>query len=480
MTDLVRPHLLLAGDVAARPEGLEQFLVRGGFLVDEVPEGLAPLRAAERESADAVILCGRAADEGILETVGVFRAAVEWSDIPLIVIGVTGGSEAVASLIGAGANDALAAPVDLGELRARLDRQLDVRRYLREVRETLRSRDLLFDIFQEVSAALRAEEIFQTLVRRVGQALGLAHCSFVLTSPGEAFGRVVAVYENPSVRDLRVELSRYPEIEEALRTERPVIIHNVMEHPLFAQIRERWAAQSLEVNVRSALALPVFVQGTAAGVFFLRTGEGDPELTTRDVALADTIAQAAAKVLENEDRRAAIYRRQVNAGALDQLTGVASLDALDRRLKDEFERARRYRLRFSLAVLDIDRFRDVNEKFGNAAGDRVLADLGHLLQRELRAPDFVARYGGDEFALVLPETDARGARNFVQRLRSLIAKHAFPDMVGAVPAISAGIVAYPHPEILRAEDLFPLAESALAAAKGGATDRIALALASSA
>jgi two-component system cell cycle response regulator len=480
VTDLVRPHLLLAGDPVARPEGLEQFLVRGGFLVDSIPEDLAPLRAAERESADAVVLCGRAADAGILETVGVFRASAEWSDIPLVVTLVTGGSEAVAALIGAGANDALAAPVDLGELRARLDRLLEVRRYLREVRETLRSRDLLFDIFQEVSAALRAEEIFQTLVRRVGQALGLAHCSFVLTSPGEAFGRVVAVYEDPSVRDLRVELSRYPEIEEALRTERPVVVQNVMEHPLFAQVRERWAAQSVDVNVRCAVALPVFVQGTPAGVFFLRTSEGDRELSTRDVALADTIAQAAAKVLENEDRRAAIYRRQVNAGALDQLTGVASLDALDRRLKDEFERARRYRLRFSLVVVDVDRFRDVNEKLGNAAGDRVLSDLGHLLHRELRAPDFVARYGGDEFALVLPETDARGARNFVQRLRSLIAKHSFPDLVGAVPAISAGIVTFPHPEVLRAEDLFQLAESALAAAKGGAPDRIAVALASSA
>jgi len=478
VTDLVRPHLLLAGDVAARPEGLEQFLVRGGFLVDAIPEGLTPLQAAERESADAVVLCGSVTDEGVLETVGAFRASAEWSDIPLVVIAVTGGPEAVASLISAGANDALAAPVDLGELRARLDRQLEVRRYLREVRETLRSRDLLFDIFQEVSAALRAEEIFQTLVRRVGQALGLAHCSFVLTAPGEAFGRVVAVYENPSVRDLRVELALYPEIEEALRTERPVVVQNVMEHPLFAQIRERWTAQSAEVNVRCAVALPVFVQGTPAGVFFLRTSEGDRELTTRDVALADTIAQAAAKVLENEDRRAAINRRQVNAGALDQLTGVASLDALDRRLKDEFERARRYRLRFSLVVLDVDRFRDVNEKLGTVAGDRVLSDLGHLLHRELRAPDFVARYGGDEFALVLPETDARGARSFVQRLRSLIAKHAFPDLVGAVPAISAGIVTFPHPEVLRAEDLFPLAESALAAAKGGAPDRIAVALAS--
>src|SRR6266513_3860099 len=74
----------------------------------------------------------------------------------------------------------------------------------------LRTRDLLFDIFQEVSAALRADEIFQTLVRRVGHAFGLTHCSFVLTAPGEDKGRVVEVYENPSIRDLRVELERYP------------------------------------------------------------------------------------------------------------------------------------------------------------------------------------------------------------------------------------------------------------------------------
>jgi len=479
VSDLIRPHLLLAGDRSARPEGLEQFLVRGGFLVDEVPGDKPLLAAALEGAADAAILCARAADETTLREIRSIRESVDLPDVPVIVLLAASDPEAVATLIGAGSSDALCAPIWLNELRARLDRQLEVRQDLRELRETLRSRDLLFDIFQEVSAALRAEEIFQTLVRRVGQALSLAHCSFVLTSQGERLGRVVAVYENPSIRDLRVELARYPEIEEALRTERPVVIQNVKEHPLFASIREKWASQSLDVNVRSAVALPVFVQGTPAGVFFLRTRDTDPELTARDVSLADTIAQAAAKVLENEDRRAAIYRRQIKAGALDQLTGVASLDALDRRVKDEFERARRYRLRFSLVVVDVEKFREVNEKFGNEVGDRVLAELGHLLQRELRAPDFVARFGGDEFALVLPETDARGARNFIQRLRSLIGKHTFLDTMGMVPAISAGIVTYPHPDVLRAEDLFPLAESALQTAKSQPTDRIAVSLASS-
>src|SRR5881398_1342120 len=359
-------------------------------------------------------------------------------------------------------------PVPFGELRARIDADLRARGEVREARDALRSRDLLFDIFQEVSAAVRADEIFQTLVRRVGQAFGLSHCSFVLTAPGDDKGRVVAVYENPAIRDLRVELERYPEIQEAIRTERPVIIHDVHDHPLFETIRKRWRQQEIEVNVQSAVALPVFVQGRAAGVFFLRTVQGDPRLRTQDVAFANTIAQAAARVLENEERRAAIYRRQISAGVTDVLTGCASLDALDRRVRDEFERARRYSLRFALVLIDIDHLHEINDRVGHTAGDRVLGEIGAILQRELRAPDFVARYGGDEFACVLPETDGPGGRHFVERLRQVFARHTFGDLGPAnAPGISAGVVAYPHSEALRPEDLFTLAESALQQAKGG-------------
>src|SRR6266850_1914192 len=344
---------------------------------------------------------------------------------------------------------------------------------VRDAQEALRARDLLFDIFQEVSSALRPDEIFQTLVRRVGQAFGLSHCSFVLTAPGDDKGRVVAVYENPAIRDLRVDLGRYPEIQEAIRTERPVVIQNVHDHPLFATIRQHWNKQQIEVNVQAAVALPVFVQGRAAGVFFLRTEKGDPQLRAADVAFANTIAQAAARVLENEERRSAIYRRQISAGATDELTGCASLDALDRRLRDEFERARRYSLHFTLVVIDIDQLRDINDRLGHAAGDRVLGEIGAILQREIRAPDFVARYGGDEFACVLPETDGQGGRHFIERLRQVFARHTFADLGPAnAPAISAGVVAYPHSEALRPEDLFTLAESALQKAKGGAPDRI--------
>jgi diguanylate cyclase (GGDEF)-like protein len=401
--------------------------------------------------------------------------APQFGGAPVFVL-VAGGARVVAEALAAGASDAMVAPVDLAELGARIDALSRRRGDLQDARDALRSRDLLFDIFQEVASALRADEIFQTLVRRVGQAFALSHCSFVLTTPGNEHGRVVAVYENPGIRDLRVELERYPEVLEAIRTERPVVIQDVHEHPLFDAIRKRWVRQQIEVNVQSAVALPVFVQGRPAGVFFLRTERGDPPLRSQDIAFANTIAQAAARVLENEERRSAIYRRQISAGATDALTGCASLDALDRRMRDEFERARRYALKFVLVILDIDRLREVNERLGQETGDRVLAELGTLVQREIRGPDFVARYGGDEFALLLPETDARGARMFIERLRQVASRHAFPGLPpGRAPQLSAGVVAYPHPEALRPEDLFTLAEGALIKGKSGAPDRIGVA-----
>ncbi|HYK11647.1 MAG TPA: diguanylate cyclase [Gemmatimonadales bacterium] len=458
-------RLLLLGSPEAHPEGLDHVLVRAGYAVLDA-------ETAADGPPDLILLGATPNDPSLIERV---RDMVKnpRNDSASVVVLLTGGTALhTAALLTAGATDVIRAPIDLTEVEARLTADARRRSTLAAARKALRTRETLFDIFQEVSNALRPEQVFETLVRRVGQAFGLTHCSFVLTGPGGAQGRVVAVFEDPKVRDLPVHLDRYPEIQEALKTRAPVMVSDVHQHPLFAAIRRHWEDQQIDVNVRSSAALPVFVNGQAAGVFFLRSHRGEPELDPADVDYANTIAQAAARVLENEERRSAMFRRQVSAGTTDALTGCGSLDALDRRLRDEFERARRYALAFSVVLLDIDALRTINEKSGQTVGDEVLFDLGAMLQREIRAPDFVARYGGDEFAVILPGTDLAGARKFVERFRRVVDAHTFPHLGPAKsPGLTAGLVVFPHPDAIESKDLIRLLEESLTAGKK-APDRI--------
>src|SRR5437870_11693020 len=99
-----------------------------------------------------------------------------------------------------------------------------------------------------------------------------------------------------------------------------------------------------------------------------------------------------------------------------------------------------------------------------------------MMQREIRAPDFVARYGGDEFALILPETDTHGGRQFVERLRQVVARHTSPDLrADQKPTLSARVIAFPHSEPLRPDDLISHVEAALERGKQHEPDRICVA-----
>jgi diguanylate cyclase (GGDEF)-like protein len=161
--------------------------------------------------------------------------------------------------------------------------------------------------------------------------------------------------------------------------------------------------------------------------------------------------------------------------------GLPSLEqadeALDRRVQEEFERARRYSLSFSLILLGVDELAGLHERLGTEAADHRRREVGGVLRRELRLPDFVVPYSVDEFAIVLPETDQIGARQSVARIRERLAAVPYEgDPRQETPRFSAGIVTYPHPAAVQTADLFDLAEAALMRGRAQSGERIGVAM----
>jgi diguanylate cyclase (GGDEF)-like protein len=133
----------------------------------------------------------------------------------------------------------------------------------------------------------------------------------------------------------------------------------------------------------------------------------------------------------NEELRALSERLQ-GLSATDALTGIANRRTFDERLAIEVARANRYGAPLSLVMLDLDHFKELNDRFGHLTGDEVLKRVASLVDREKRLGDVVARFGGEEFAAILPHTEPRAARVWAERVRQMIAATEVRSDAGAL------------------------------------------------
>lgn len=150
----------------------------------------------------------------------------------------------------------------------------------------------------------------------------------------------------------------------------------------------------------------------------------------------------------------------------DELTGVGNYRALHERLGQEIARHRRHRRQFALVLLDLDGFKQVNERYGHLDGDRLLAEVGEALTGTVRTEDSVFRQGGDEFAVIVPETNAEEAGEVAARLRDGIARRRLGDEEGVRVSAATGFAMYPADGRV-AEELLVRADRDLFAAKRG-------------
>lgn len=152
----------------------------------------------------------------------------------------------------------------------------------------------------------------------------------------------------------------------------------------------------------------------------------------------------------------------------DGLTGLHNRRAFEEKLKEEFERARRYKLPLSLLMLDADRFKEFNDACGHPAGDHLLKEIAMTLKQNARANDIVARYGGDEFVVILPNTESKVAFHLAERLRRAAKVLCHSDQP---VTISVGVAAL-TPTMLDPHGLLVSADKALYDAKRKGRNRV--------
>jgi diguanylate cyclase (GGDEF)-like protein len=154
----------------------------------------------------------------------------------------------------------------------------------------------------------------------------------------------------------------------------------------------------------------------------------------------------------------------------DGLTGVFNHAYLVGEVNSEIERAKRYHSTFSLILLDVDNFKEVNDVYGHLAGDFVLKSIAQLMVKTLRTIDVVGRYGGEEFIVLMPETDLENAYNAGERLRQAIEAMGFSHNNNLIRlTISTGIATYQEGK--NGQDLIKIADDNLYKAKRGGKNK---------
>jgi GAF domain-containing protein len=215
----------------------------------------------------------------------------------------------------------------------------EVERLQLRVAELERERDHLVavvDILQEISTSLHFVDILQAIARKLGEAFGLDRCSIFLAGDSKDV-RLVASYEDPSIRNLIVDLNRYPELKRAFESGETVFIPDAATDPMLRRVKSALEQR----NVRSIVVVPIRWRGAVIGAIFLRTERDAAPFSDRDVRFCQVVASLTAKALRNAHRFEALLRTQQDLQQSQRRAELQriALVAFIRRLLDRYTRA---------------------------------------------------------------------------------------------------------------------------------------------
>lgn len=227
----------------------------------------------------------------VLKTI---RGRSDIADTPVLVLTALESDEEIRTVFASGADDYVHKPIRPAELVARIRGQLRMREYVERLSRRERDSQTVLELTQALASTLNIRHILFTVVQRVAEVANVDRCSIVLVSDSETMGHVVASSDDEAMRDLTIDLAKYPEIREVMRTGSTVVIRDATRHPLLEAVRQAESG----LGFTSLALVPISHEQRPMGVIFLRS-RGVAAFADHEIALVHTVANATAIALRN-------------------------------------------------------------------------------------------------------------------------------------------------------------------------------------
>jgi len=296
----------------------------------------------------------------------------------------------------------------------------------------------MVEIGKALTSTLHLDEILQIIMERVSSLLTPKAWSLLLLD--ESTGELVfEIAVSPAVINLKgTRLQRGEGIAGWVAENGiPLLIPDVLSDPRFCDAIDRAAM----FTTRSVICIPVKSRERTLGVVELVNSLEEGSFKDADLKILTTIADFAAIAIENSK----IHEEVRQLAVTDELTGLWNARRFNELLEYEVERSRRYGGEVTLIFMDLDHFKLVNDKHGHLVGSRLLSEVGRLLGKSIRAVDSAARFGGDEFVLMFPNTSREWGRVLAERLCRILRETEFRADNGSQLYVtgSFGVASFP-------------------------------------
>ena len=443
-------QIVLVEDSPVQALNTRLILEKAGYVVHICSTGKAALAQIAEKQPDLILLDLNLPDISGLQVARELKGDAILSGIPIIFL--TGVFRQVQDVIRGldQADDYIDKAVEEEELVARVRASLRARKTQREMARLARLLLTVSQVGNQFAGLMNSLTLPGEVVRLIKSHFEYQYVSLYLPEGRNLFLAATTAPESAELvhRHLRVLPEEYVPFARCFNLGQMVSSTTDSDSHAHPHLK----------NLRSHVAVPLHSAGRVSGVLEIASAESGAFSANDGLAL-QTLADMAAMALRNSQ----MYQALEELATFDSLTGVVNRRALLQHLEDEWTRSRRYQRAISLVLFDIDHFKQVNDTYGHATGDRALQMVSAMAKQIIRTVDLLGRLGGDEFLLVLPETDARGALEIAERLcqECALMNFSLEENIRIPLTLSLGVVTWPAYAVQNLNELLHAADHAL-------------------